>query len=294
VWACGIISQDYPIIPTYPGRDEFKGVFYHAGEHQDAAAMPNVREKRVVVIGSGTTAHDVCQDYFEAGAMVTMLQRSATLVCSHEAAVKFAMPPPAEGQTNEEYVFGLRSFPMLVSFEIMVQATQLMLQFDSELIKGLDDTEFVVSKGEGGDSFLRRGVTTRGGFYVNHGASDLIAAKKINVMHCPGGVTAISASGVMLADGRTAPADIIVAATGWHNIEDTLAAVIGEDEAKRASQVYHAPTIDAEGQPPGMFRPSGHPGFWVAGGNLLGSTMGAPVLALQILAVELGLNKTGR
>ena len=34
--------------------------------------------KKVVVVGSGTSAHDICQDLWEHGADVTMIQRSPT------------------------------------------------------------------------------------------------------------------------------------------------------------------------------------------------------------------------
>lgn len=291
VWAGSPFIHSHPIIPIFTGREEFKGLYYHAGEHQDAADIPNVRGKKVIVIGSNTTAHDICQDFAEAGAMVTMFQRSSTAVVSSQALLQFAMPPPPPGQGNEDYLFKLRSLPTFVLLDFMARAMPLILQFDNELIAGLDKTGFVASKGIDGDSFFRRGLLTRGGFYVNSGASELIISGEIKVLHCSGGIKKLNADGIVLADGRTARADVIVLATGWRQIEEGLSDVMGDEVASRATRVNQSPTIDAEGQPPGIFRPTGHPGFWVTAGNLLGSSMNSMVLALQIQATEVDINK---
>ncbi|KAJ6105561.1 hypothetical protein N7512_009078 [Penicillium capsulatum] len=75
VLATGLFS-DLPIRPEFPGEDSFKGQIYHALAHKSAALAPDLQSKKVTVIGSGTGAHDVAQDFANNGAeTVTMVQR---------------------------------------------------------------------------------------------------------------------------------------------------------------------------------------------------------------------------
>lgn len=71
-----------PKIPTFPGQDGFEGTVYHGSQHQDATFQDNVAGKKVVVVGTGNSGHDIAQNYFENGAKVTMLQRRGTYVIS--------------------------------------------------------------------------------------------------------------------------------------------------------------------------------------------------------------------
>ncbi len=64
-----------PNIPKFPGQDIFKG------EQQAllAASGPGrLSGKKVVVVGSNNSAHDICAALWEAAPMYTMLQRSST------------------------------------------------------------------------------------------------------------------------------------------------------------------------------------------------------------------------
>lgn len=254
----------HPIIPTIPGQDQFKGLLYHATDHTDAASVPNVHGKKVVVIGAATTAHDICQDYFEAGADVTMIQRSSTFVLSTEAAAQIALPPPEQGLTFDDYMLGLQSLPTFVLLGMMSGATARMLQYDSQLIEALDKTEFLVAKGEDGQSFLSRGLTRRGGFYINEGASDSIASGKIKVMQCSQGVTHFTANGLVLADGRSADADIIVFATSWKMFEDVKEEIMGENVSHRTNRTWG---VDGEGEQGSVSAPL-HSGRLILTSNL--------------------------
>jgi cation diffusion facilitator CzcD-associated flavoprotein CzcO len=67
-------------VPNFPGQEIFKGTIYHTSQHQDASLSGDVTGKKVVVVGSGNSGHDICQNYYENGAEVTMLQRGGTYV----------------------------------------------------------------------------------------------------------------------------------------------------------------------------------------------------------------------
>ena len=60
-------------IPDVAGKERFAGVQQHAGWYRGGRHHAG---RRCVVVGSGTTAHDVCADLCAAGADVTMIQRS--------------------------------------------------------------------------------------------------------------------------------------------------------------------------------------------------------------------------
>lgn len=75
VLATGLFS-DIPIRPTFQGEDSFKGDIYHSTSHKSAAQVPNVKDKNVTIVGCGTSAHDIAQDFVNHGAKsVAMVQR---------------------------------------------------------------------------------------------------------------------------------------------------------------------------------------------------------------------------
>lgn len=80
VYFCsGYYSYDRPYTPDFPGVDDFAGRLVHP-QHwpQDL----DVTDKRVVVIGSGATAISLAPGLAEAGAAVTILQRTPSYVFS--------------------------------------------------------------------------------------------------------------------------------------------------------------------------------------------------------------------
>lgn len=85
IWCTGHSGE--PRIPRFPGQNEFKGTVYHGSEHVDAAKDDNVKGKKVVVVGSGNSGHDIAQNFYENGADVTMLQRSGTYVITADKGV---------------------------------------------------------------------------------------------------------------------------------------------------------------------------------------------------------------
>ncbi|TIV08709.1 MAG: NAD(P)/FAD-dependent oxidoreductase, partial [Mesorhizobium sp.] len=60
-----------------PGVDSFKGELLHSSQYSTGEKF---RGKRVAVIGAASSGHDVSVDLWEAGAKVTMVQRSPTTV----------------------------------------------------------------------------------------------------------------------------------------------------------------------------------------------------------------------
>lgn len=75
-----------PLIPSFPGQSDFKGVVYHGSQHEDASKY-SVKGKKVVVVGTGNSGHDISENFCQNGADVTMLQRSGTYVLTIDKGV---------------------------------------------------------------------------------------------------------------------------------------------------------------------------------------------------------------
>lgn len=103
VWCTGHSGE--PKVPTFVGQERFKGQFYHGSQHRDASES-DVKSKKVVVVGTGNSGHDIAQNFYENGADTTMLQRSGTYVITVEKGV-FMMH---EG-LHEENGYGLLQHP---------------------------------------------------------------------------------------------------------------------------------------------------------------------------------------
>jgi Pyridine nucleotide-disulphide oxidoreductase len=75
VFAIGAGGQT-PKMPEYAHREDFDGITMHSASYKSSDAWSG---KRGVVIGTGSTAHDVADDMLLAGlSSVTMVQRNAT------------------------------------------------------------------------------------------------------------------------------------------------------------------------------------------------------------------------
>ena len=75
-----------PKIPSFPGQSDFKGQVYHGSQHREASES-NVKGKKVIVVGTGNSGHDIAENFYESGAEVTMLQRRGTYVLSLDKGV---------------------------------------------------------------------------------------------------------------------------------------------------------------------------------------------------------------
>jgi len=122
-----------------------------------------------------------------------------------------------------------------------------------------------------------------GGYYINVGASELIVDGTIGVKQ---GVEVASFDGraVRFTDGTTADFDLIVVATGYQNMSESVRLILGDEVADRVGPIWG---LDDEGEPRGMWKRTGQPGFWVCGGSLQQCRPYSKYLALQLKADHL-------
>ncbi|MEO0730828.1 MAG: monooxygenase, partial [Pseudomonadota bacterium] len=98
-------------------------------------------------------------------------------------------------------------------------------------------------------------------------------------------------AGAELTDGSTVEADLIVAATGYKNQQETVRQYLGSEIADRIGPVwgFGEGADKGDGELRNMWRPTAQPGLWFTAGSLAQCRIYSKYLALQIAAEEAGL-----
>ncbi|KAL7930764.1 FAD/NAD(P)-binding domain-containing protein [Trichoderma chlorosporum] len=280
------------IIPHFKGIESYEGVLYHGSQHRDASDDPNISNKHVVIIGSGTSGHDLCQNFHDCGAAsVTMLQRGSSYVLTakkglpmlHSGTYEEGGPPTDDLDVNSQ------SMPFPVQFAFNVFTTNAIKTVDKDVIEGLTAAGFQLDYAEDGSGIFRKYITRGGGYYVDVGCSQLIIDGKVKLKSNPEGIKSFTPNGLLLADGSELKADIVIMATGYQTMHSTVQNLFGDKVASRLGKVWD---LNQEGEINSIWRYSGHPNFWFMGGSLALCRTYSKMLALQIKASELGIYKT--
>lgn len=279
VFATGVNGS--PRIPDLPGACAFEGTVLHAVQYD---GWERWQGKRAIVIGSGVSGHDVAQDLAEHGVDVTMIQRSGTIVMSGDTFHQLMYPNHLSGRftTDEADLIGAATpFPVLPT----QGAAQLSRakEMDRELLESLRAVGFELSDGPEGEgvlgSIFRHGGT---GYYYNAGASELIADGSIALAH--GDVTGFATGGVVLADDRVLPADLVVFATGYRGANTAPAEVLGPQVADELGQVAR---VGEDGEFGVLWRRTGVDGLWfMISLGIDNARFYSKLLALQIASDE--------
>ncbi|KAJ5722965.1 hypothetical protein N7488_001000 [Penicillium malachiteum] len=278
---------DIPIRPDFPGEELFKGQIYHTLDHKSAASIPDLQNKKVILIGAGTSAHDVAQDFVNHGVgAVTMVQRASMFVTSLDSMKKFQTSLwNTPGVSTEDADLLGNSFPTAVVRTLGMGMTQMITDNEKTMLDGLEKAGLAVKR-NGGENLLDYLLVKGGHFYFDQGAAQMIIDGQIKVQRCEQGVQAFDAEGVILGDGTKIESDIVILATGVY-VGDKMVEQIVTKEV--LDTIGDAASLDDSQERKGVWRRTGMPGFWLMTGNFVWSRQFAPVLALQIAAVELGL-----
>lgn len=135
-------------LPQIKGMDTFKGdLICHSSAFP--GAKPNRQGKKAVVVGACNSAHDICQDYYENGYDVTMVQRSSTCVISSESVCKIYNAGAYEegGPPTEDADLMAWGTPAEVLKATHLELTKLQREKDKETLQGLAKAGFKVDKG---------------------------------------------------------------------------------------------------------------------------------------------------
>lgn len=280
VMANGVSS--IPIMPDLPGLKEFRGAVRHSGDYGSGLDW---KGKRALVLGTGTSGHDVAQDLAVSGAAeVTIIQRRPSLVVS----LKEAQGPYAlydEEIPFEDKDLLATSFPFPVYRRAHQRMTAMNRQADRALLEGLEKRGFRLSFGEDGTGWQFLYQSRGGGYYFDAGCSEMIIDGRVGLIQFDD-IARFGPEGAVMKDGSVKPADLIVLATGYEGQAAAARRIFGDTVGDRVGKVWG---FDEEGELHGMWRPTGQPGLWFHAGGLAQCRIFSKVLALQIKARELGL-----
>jgi cation diffusion facilitator CzcD-associated flavoprotein CzcO len=278
-----------PHMPDIPGLSSFRGAAYHSSKWPGTVpkADASAAAKSVVIVGSCNSAHDIAHAYASAGYTPTMVQRSTTCVVSSGALVDNALAPlfAEGGPPADEADLVMWSWPaeaLKANHQGIAAACRAQ---DAATLRGLQSAGFGLDYGPDGCGLFIKYLQRGGGYYIDVGASALIVSGKIKIKHGVE-VARVGEDGVTFSDGTEAKADELILATGYTNMRTQTRRIFGD---KVADAIGDAWGFDKEGEIRTLFRKTGHPGFWVCGGNLAICRYFSRMLALQIKALEEGL-----
>lgn len=280
VMATGVSGA--PHIPELAGLDRFRGLTIHSSAYVDGNAFEG---RRVLVVGTGTSAHDVAEDLCQHGADVTMMQRSKTIIVSRDAAHTTLNGVYTSGLPTEvcDLIRLSSTYPMQRKW--LPVLTAKIAEVDKDLLDGLKSAGFETHFGDGnmniGYEYYRRG----GGYYIDIGCSGLIVEGKIKVVQARD-VAGITETGISLNDGSSAEFDVVVLATGYKGIQNAVRQYFGDEIADRVGPVWG---LNAEAEFNNIACQTAQQGLWFMAGGFPESRIFSRYLALQIQAAEAGV-----
>jgi putative flavoprotein involved in K+ transport len=278
-------ASGIPNRPEIPTLGDFAGTVLHASQYQDGDAW---RGKRAIVIGSGTSGHDIAQDLHGSGAQVTLVQRSSTMVVNVEPSAQLPYALYDEGPSLEDCDLITASMPLPLARKSHVLLTEQAKKLDQDLLDGLARVGFRLDFGDDGTGWQFKYLTRGGGYYFNVGCSELIVKREIRLVQFAD-IAGFVAEGARMRDGETLRADLIVLATGYKGQEHLVRTLLGDDVAARVGPSWG---FGKELELRNMFTRTAQPGLWFIAGSFAQCRIYSKYLGLQIKACELGLLPT--
>ncbi len=284
-------------VPHYKGREAFEGEQHHSSKHPGGDAW---RGKKAVVIGSNNSAHDICADLWENGADVTMVQRSSTHIARSESLMDLALgglyseKAVADGITTDKADMIFASVPYRIMHEFHIPVYQQMRERDAAFYERLEKAGFMLDFGDDESGLFMKYLRRGSGYYIDVGASDLIADGSIK-LKSKVDVSEIRPHSVLLSDGTELPADLIVYATGYGSMNGWAARLISQEVADTVGKCWGLGSNTSkdpgpwQGELRNMWKPTRQPALWFHGGNLHQSRYYSLYLALQLKARQVGI-----
>ena len=285
-----------PREPNFPGQDAFRGTMLHSARYRSGM---DFKGKRALVIGAGSSAHDVAADLWEAGAEVTMLQRRPSIVVRSETLMRHGFDIYSEdaleaGLTTEKADMLAAATPFRMFCEKQKRVYDTIREEDADFYRRLDAAGFDFDFGEDGSGQASRAMRTASGYYIDVGASTLIADGEIAVI-ARDEIERLTPGGARLTSGREVEADVIVACTGYLSMNEAVAGIVDRETADRVGPCWGLGSgIQGDpgpwrGELRNMWKPTAQDGLWFHGGNLALSRFYSKFVALQLKARREGI-----
>ncbi|MER7072414.1 NAD(P)/FAD-dependent oxidoreductase [Terrabacter sp. NPDC000476] len=286
-----------PSVPTLPGQDVFQGDQHHSSKHPGGARYVG---KKVVVVGSNNSAHDICADLWQNGAEPIMLQRSSTHIVRSDSLMDKVLGPlyseeaVAAGIDHDTADLVFASIPYKILADFQRPAFDAIREQDKDFYAALEAAGFDLDFGDDDSGLFLKYLRRGSGYYIDIGASELVAKGAIRLVR--GQVDHLEEHSVVLTDGTRIEADAVVYATGYGSMNGWAARLISQEVADAVGKCWGLgsdTTKDPgpwEGELRNMWKPTRQDNLWFHGGNLHQSRHYSRYLALQLKARMEGID----
>ena len=280
-----------PRMLELPGADSFAGEMLHSSAYFDGRKYAG---KKVAVIGAASSAHDVSVDLWEAGADVTMVQRSPITVVKSDTLMALAFDTYSEQAVADGIdVDTADMLAMATPFALQPAAAKALYdrirKRDAAFYDKLAATGFLIDFGPDDTGLLMKAYRTGSGYYVDVGGSQLIIDGEIKVKSGVE-IEGLTASGIRFADGSELAADVIIQSTGFQSLHEVIARLVSREVGDRIGTCWGLGSGTRNDPGPwhgelrNMYKPVAHPNLFIHGGNLALSRFFSKFVALQIKA----------
>ena len=285
-----------PNIPDIAGISDFEGDIHHSSKHPGPDAYAG---KKCVVIGSNNSAHDISAALWEAGADVTMVQRSSTHIARSDTLMELALgalyseDALASGIDTNTADLIFASIPYAVLPSVQKPMAAEMKRRDAAFYDRLTKAGFLLDFGADDTGLFMKYLRRGSGYYIDVGASELVADGSIKLKTGP--IERITKNAVVMKDGTELSAELIVFATGYGSMNGWAAHLISQEVADKVGKCWGLGSDTPkdpgpwEGELRNMWKPTQQAGLWFHGGNLHQSRHYSQFLALQLKARAVGI-----
>jgi putative flavoprotein involved in K+ transport len=279
-------------IPVINGMENFRGEQHHSSDHPGPDAY---RGKKALVVGSNNSAHDIAAALWENDVDVTMMQRSSTLIVRSEPLMEIALAPLYSEQALANGITTGKADMILATLSAKLLAASekanydRIQEIDADFYARLEKAGFELDFGEDGTGAYMKALRRGSGYYIDVGASELVADGKIKLKNTSG-IKQITEHSVIFDDDSELEIDLIVYATGYGNMKGWIEMLAGQDVAEKVGIIGglgSETTYDPgpwEGESRNLWKPTNQTGLWIQAGNLFMSRYYSKVTALQIKA----------
>jgi cation diffusion facilitator CzcD-associated flavoprotein CzcO len=271
-----------PNLPTIPTLDQFKGEVIHSSAYTGAQSR---KDKRVLIIGTGTSAHDMAQDLQSNGATVSLIQRGATSIINVEPSAQLPYTLYDEGLSLETADLIATATPYEPLKAVHTAMAEESTRLDKDMLEALEKVGFRIDHEDKTGwqfKFMNRG----GGYYFNVGCSDLIIDGKVGLIQFDD-IDTFVAEGAKLKNGDVVAADTVILATGFKGQEENVKRLLGNDVAERIGPIWGFGDDSQELR--NLWMRTKQPGLWFIAGSFAQCRIFSKYLALQIKACQQGM-----
>jgi putative flavoprotein involved in K+ transport len=279
VFANGVSS--YPMIPDLPGLQDFKGQVIHSEGFDSGAGWEG---KNAFIMGTGSSANDIALDLHSHGVNTTLVQRGSTTVVSINPSARLNEAIWDEGGLLEDCDLIAASATPPLTVKAYKAVAKRMVELDKEIITGLKEIGFKHDMGEDEAGHQMKYFRRGGGYNLDAGSSALMIKGELGLLQYDR-IERFVGDGILLKDGTTLPADLIVLATGYYPQKELVRRALGDEMSERIGPVWG---IGPDGELNNMYKRTPQEGVWFIAGGLGVCRINSKYLALQIKAMEIG------